>query len=172
MTYGTLISTVTVGAGGANTLIFSSIPQTFTDLYLVASARATSTNTGLIFWFNGYGTYTYTSRFLQGTGTGVSTGTNFAGTGQGGLGKVSFSTDTSNTFANNAVYIPNYAGSTNKSFSVDSVTENNGTTAFETLDAGLATGTAAVSSITVGIGGSGSNPEIAQYSTFSLYGIK
>jgi len=49
----TLISSVTVGSGGAATMTFSSIPQTYTDLLVRVSARNTSTSgSGLNMRFN------------------------------------------------------------------------------------------------------------------------
>ena len=45
------------------------------------------------------------------------------------------------------MYIPNYTGSTNKSISVDSVTENNATNNLMNIQAGLWSNTAAITSI-------------------------
>jgi hypothetical protein len=47
------------------------------------------------------------------------------------------------------MYIPNYAGSSNKSVSIDAVTENNATAAEANLVAGLWSSTAAITSITL-----------------------
>jgi hypothetical protein len=66
------------------------------------------------------------------------------------------------------IYFPNYASATNKSFSIDSVTENNATLANQFLTAGLWSNTAAITSITL-LAASGN---LAYYSTASLYGIK
>lgn len=167
----TLISTVTVGSGGANTVSFSSIPQTATDLCVLASVRATASNSGLAFWFNAYTGTGYSSRYLQGSNNFVNSSTNLGGTGQAGFGAVPISSFTASTFSNSMLYIPNYAGATAKSFTSDTVTENNASLTNLIIDAGLWTGTAAISSITFAISGSGSNLELAQYSTFSLYSI-
>ena len=78
------------------------------------------------------------------------------------------STDTASVFGNAEIYIPNYAGSTAKSLSGDSVTENNATTAYTNLAAGLYTGTSAITSLTL-IPDANS---FAQYSSFYLYGVK
>ena len=75
---------------------------------------------------------------------------------------------TANTFANGEFYIPNYAGSTNKSVSADGVTENNATAARATLTAGLWSNTAAINQITLLPIAGGT---FAQYSTATLYGI-
>ena len=75
-----LIETVTVGSGGAASIEFGSIPQTYTDLVLVGSLRSTSTssNTGEYDAF-GYrfnsSTSGYTTRNLQGNGSVASSST-------------------------------------------------------------------------------------------------
>jgi hypothetical protein len=75
---------------------------------------------------------------------------------------------TASTFGNGEVYIPNYAGSTNKSMSADGVSENNGTEAYTDLIANLWSNTSAITSILL-------YPDSGtwqQYSTATLYGIK
>ena len=47
------IQTVTVGSGGASSIDFTSIPQTYTDLCLVYSARLTTTDTNWRLKING-----------------------------------------------------------------------------------------------------------------------
>jgi hypothetical protein len=77
------------------------------------------------------------------------------------------STNTTNTFGNCSIYIPNYAGSTNKSISTDGVSENNATAANQLIGAGLRPSTAAVTSLKI-------YPEAASFiagSMFSLYKI-
>jgi hypothetical protein len=77
---------------------------------------------------------------------------------------------TASTFGNFQMYIPNYAGSSNKSVSIDAVTENNATAAEANLVAGLWSSTAAITSITLYNYGSVTN--FMQHSTATLYGIK
>ena len=48
-----LIETVTVGSGGAASIEFSSIPQTYTDLKVVYSLRSTNSSVILDIQFNG-----------------------------------------------------------------------------------------------------------------------
>ena len=163
-----LIETVTVGSGGAASIDFTSIPQTYTDLVIKLSSRtATGGASDVIAEFNGDVTAAnYSMRQIQGSGTSVSS------TGGGSSSQAltsSGSTDTASTFANSEMYIPNYAGSTAKSSSNDSVTENNATTAYATLRASLYAGTAAITAIKF-THSSGAN--FAQYSSASLYGIK
>lgn len=156
-----LIQTITVGSGGAASIDFTSIPATYTDLMLLLSARSTDLR-ALSIKFNNTAT-TYTVSHLDGDGASA-TSNNFSLAGDAVP-----STATASVFGNNSYYIPNYAGSAQKSYSVDSVTENNGTTAYQHFTGGLWNGTSAITQITFSIVSSGN---LAQYSSASLYGIK
>jgi hypothetical protein len=156
-----LIETKTLGAAAAS-IEFTSIPQTYTDIVILGSARNTATSVDtLLFSLNG-STTGFTARFLEGNGASASSGTiaRFAANAVGG-------TETSNTFSNFQIYIPNYAGSTNKSYSTDTVSENNATTALQPLIAGLWSNTAAISSLTL----TTNSGDLAIGTTISLYGI-
>lgn len=163
--YGTLIQTVTVGAGGAASIDFTSIPGTYTDLCLVISGRTTF---GLVydkFYYTINGsTANITDRFLYGDGSSAASSSYGAGNNQAGF--TVGASATANTFGNAMIYFPNYAGSTYKSFSVDSVGENNATAARMAIDAVLWSSTAAITSISISNNGSW-----VQYTTASLYGI-
>lgn len=161
----TLISTITVGSGGASSIDFTSIPSTFTDLCLMWSARsARVANTDdMVVGFNGVNT-NLTGRYLWGTGSAAASGTDT----QVLVGEYPTANSTASTFSNCALYIPNYAGNTYKSFSADTVGENNATLAYATLTAGLWSSTAAINQITLK---TGSASNLVQYSTASLYGI-
>lgn len=155
------IQTVTVGAGGTSTISFTSIPQTYTDLLIKISGRATTggeSNTYIT--FNGGGG-SYTGRRLYATGNGIGTDT----TGQW-VGFSNASTFTAGAFSNNDVYIPNYTSSNIKIWSVDSVNETNAVNALSGIGAQTWSGTAAITSIAL----TADNPW-AQYSTATLYGI-
>ena len=159
----TLIQAVTVGSGGAATITFSSIPQTYTDLVIKISGRvAGSADSTMQVKFNG-SSASFTYRRLLGTGSSASSGNDSDAT----FGYADISTYTANTFSNTEVYIPNYTGSANKSFSADSVSENNATEAIASLHANLWSNTAAITSIDI-------VPNITtfvQYTTAYLYGI-
>jgi hypothetical protein len=166
----TLIEKITVGAAGASSITFTSIPQTYTDLKVVISVRDATNNNGVVkITFNGSATG-YTARELVGSGAAASSDTNYTGSGTyyGTEGSSAPSNATASTFSNCEFYIPNYTSSNNKSISADSLYENNGTTAYQSLSAGLWSNSAAITSITV-TQFSGNN--FAQYSTFYLYGI-
>jgi hypothetical protein len=165
----TKIASVNVGILGSATIAFTAIPSTYTDLVLKVSGRSTSGGGDCSVIFNSSGGTAYSSKLLYGDGSGAasanSSGAAFATWGAGAINR---STTTSNTFANTEIYIPNYAGSNNKSFSTDSVEENNATQAYSELAASLWANSAAITSITLTPSSSGS---FVQYSTATLYGI-
>jgi len=159
------IASVTVGVGGAASIDFTSIPQTYTDLKVVLSARTDYAITWNLINFNFNSSTTgYTARQVFGTGSAagsnslsVSVGSYMPGTSM-----------TSSVFGNSETYIPNYTSSQYKAFSWDAVVENNGTSGLQSLGASLWSNTAAITSISV-------VPEFGnfiQYSTATLYGIK
>ena len=162
------IASVTVGSGGAASIAFSSIPSTYTDLLLKVSARSTTGGgwSDASVTFNG-GT-TYSSRYLYGDSTAANSGNSASQiVTRGAAGN----STTANTFGNTDIYIPNYAGSTKKSVSIDDVTENNSgatNSAITHLLAGLSDSTTAINSVTLTMG----SGNFVQYSTATLYGIK
>ena len=165
----TLIASSTVGAGGAASIDFSSIPATYTDLIVKLSCRSTAGGTGANdghLTFNGSSSG-YSSKLLYGTGSTVGSASN-SGTYMYWVGGAVSTGLTSNTFSNSEIYIPNYAGSNNKSVSFDGTNENNGGYGTQLLTAGLWSNTAAITSIKLEL----DYPNFAQYSTAYLYGVK
>jgi hypothetical protein len=162
------IATVTVGAGGASSIDFSSIPSTYTDLCIKFSGRGTvsSTVTSWLMRLNS-STTSYSSKRLYGTGSSVASNDGSGGGVYLVVSTMPASTGTASTFGNTDIYIPNYAGSTNKSVSIDDVQENNLSTAYAELAASLWSNTSAITSISI-FPDSGN---MAQYSTATLYGI-
>lgn len=161
----TLISSVTVGSGGAASISFSSIPQTYTDLVVKLSTRITNAVDvyGVLVSINGATNASgFNWRRLQGDGSAASSqsGTN------GFAGHVEGTTYTANTFGNSELYFPNYTGSASKTFSIDDVTENNGTAAYAILTAVVWNTSSAITSFSFTSAGT-----YAQYSTAYLYGI-
>ena len=163
-----LIASNTVGVLGSASITFSSIAATWTDLVLVTSLRSLNTSIDPAFiTFNGSSTgYSYKSIWSSGSGSPASYGSSSDTSLQ--FQYIPGATQTSNTFNNAQLYIPNYAGSNYKSVSIDPVEENNATTAYIVPMAGLWSNTAAITSITL----TGANASFAQYSTAYLYGIK
>jgi hypothetical protein len=158
------LATVTVGVGGAATMAFTNIPQNYKDLCIKMSSRANVDTVSSLISFNGVTTNLSVSN-LYGTGSAAGS-TSFSDARL--YGDINSSTRTASTFANGEIYIPNYAGSTNKSISADAVEENNGTTAFAGLSAALWSSTAAITSITL----TPQTGSYVQYSTATLYGIR
>lgn len=162
----TLIASSTVGAGGAATITFSSIPSTYTDLVLKVSARNT-TSVERELWINPNGsTANGSGRALWGNG---STTGSYSPTRFEAFGYIAGTGMTASTFSSVDVYIPNYTASTNKSLSGDGVTENNATLGYNALNAGLWSNTAAITSLDLVLAG---GVNFAQHSTAYLYGVK
>lgn len=161
----TLIETKTLGTDTA-AIEFTSIPQDGTDLLVLATLRVSFDFSLATWWLAGLTfnsiTSSYSTRNLQGDGSGVGSDSdttiyfrpNDAGS-------------TSNTFGNARAYITNYAGSTNKSVSIDNVSEQNGTQAQQQLVAGLWSNTSAITSLKIEANGS----NLVAGTTVSLYKI-
>jgi hypothetical protein len=159
------IASVTVGSGGAATIDFNSISATYTDLLVKISARTTTNGVNNLYWkINGTSTG-YSDRWVRGNGANAASATGT--TTYFSVPIIDANDDTASTFGNAEIYLPNYAGSTNKSVSIDSVNENNATTAYTHLTAGLWSNTAAITSLSF----YAASGNLAQYSTATLYGI-
>ena len=165
------ISTVTVGSGGASAIDFVNIPQNYTDLVLKISARTVYTAGGygdkLNITFNS-STTGYTFRFVQGYDS--TTSSSSGSTQETGLIPDDATTQTTNVFSNNEIYIPNYTSSNNKSFLSDNVVEKNGTTHWVlSMYAMLWSNTSPITSISLT---SANAANFKQYSSATLYGIR
>lgn len=154
-----------------SSVTFSNIPQSgYTDLKIVGSIRNTlNPNDNIYISFNSDTTGSnYSSRQIYGTGSAAGSEVNT--TTQRRAGITDGSGRTANTFSNTEIYIPNYSStSAYKSYSSDSVEENNATAAVQTMVAGVWNSTAAINSITFTTENAGYS--FVQYSTFSLYGL-
>ena len=155
-------------ASTATTVTFGSIPQTYTDLVIVASARTGYAGNGdtIVCQFNGDTTstnYTYI-RLLGNGGTATTSSGSFFFAGY-----TTTANDTASTFGTARLYLPNYSASgVAKVGSADSANENNAQTALAATHANRWSGTAAINSILL------QAPSATAFqigSTFSLYGI-
>lgn len=152
-----------VGSGGAASIDFSTIPSTYTDLVVKLSAR---TGYGY-YWdgtflrFNNTST-TYTTKLVYGDGSAAGS----FGSATDILCYVVASSATANTFSNTEIYIPNYAGSSQKSVSIETTIETNGNPVLSNLCAGLWNGTSAINRITLV-----PQANFVQYTTATLYGV-
>ena len=160
------ISTVTVGSGGVASIDFTGIPQTYTDLKLVASLRsnrAGNVKDTIDLKINNV-TTTLSQKYLQGNGSAATSGSlsNY-------WGETDAASATANTFGSWEAYFPNYASANYKSFSVESVMEDNATLGIIVLAAGLwstVTGINQLALLPV------TGTAFVQYSTATLYGIR
>ena len=158
----TKIATVTLGAGGSASIDFTSIPGTYTDLWLVVSSRNSTTAEHCLIGVNN-STANFTGRYLIGS-TNAETGTYGRY-----LGNQMPTGANANIFSNASVYIANYAGSTFKSFSgeivgyrVDRSSYTNG------ISGNLWSQTGAITSVQI-TNETGAN--MVQYSSATLYGV-
>jgi hypothetical protein len=152
-----------------STISFNSIPQDFTDLVMLLSLRTTTTGRtdgweDVLLIQNGF-TTGVSLRQLYGVGSG-SGASNTSTTAGGGF--ATHSAMTANTFSNTSIYFPNYRSTTNKPFSIETVTEQNATSAIQVLTAGLITTTSPLTSLGVSLPAN----SFAAGSSISLYGVR
>jgi len=166
------IQTVTVPSGGASSIEFGSasnpIPQTYTDLVIVYSARTNSgagTDEAYLTFNNNNSNYSW--KMLVGDGSNTPISINGGDTTSIAGMQIPGGTSTASTFSNGQIYISNYAGSNNKSVSSESVQENNQTTAYIKLVAGMWSNSNPIISAKL----SGTAGSFVEHSTATLYGI-
>jgi hypothetical protein len=163
----TLVSTVTVGSGGAASIEFTGIAGTGKDLLLLmslASERAGVSFDTTEILLNGVTTNSYSYRYLEGNGSTVSS---FSGTEPSIIPMNSPAAANTNVFSNYALYIANYTSNTNKSISIDGVNERNDPQAFQRISAYSFSTSSAITSIK--IQQYQAAYDLAQHSTASLY---
>ena len=164
----TPIQTITVGSGGQATIEFTNIPQTYTDLCILLSARQSSTGgTNVNMKFNG-SSINYTNKdMISAAGNAISEGT-VLGTSSIKIGFIPDNTNyTTSTFSNQYIHISNYASSNSKSVSTDNAMENNSTSVYFGFFSGLWSDASAITSIAL----TPENGSFVQHSTATLYGI-
>ena len=168
----TFIQTVTANAGAQASLGFAGIPQTYNDLYLVMSFRSTSATgvggVGTAITINGLTTNRFGRRLWAG-GAGPTVGSdNWTGSSLGANPPTAASQ--ASIFGSVSVYFLNYSGATQKIWLVDSVSEGNSATAWESdMVAGRWAAANAITDISITMSDASN---FAQYSSASLYGIK
>lgn len=169
------IATVTVGSGGAANIEFTSIPATYTDLIILASIRTNRNdrNDALSLQFNGSGGTAYTHTLLFGNGGSANTQRETSQASVTYVMTASGATATASSFGSAMIYIPNYAGSVNKSISSETASASNHSASDGDqviyLNAGSWADNSAITSAKI-------TPQfgnlIVQHSTATLYGIK
>jgi hypothetical protein len=162
------IYTQSIGAGGVAGVTFQNIPQTYTDLKIVISARGAYSNFTDILPLAINGNYNLSVTQIQQYNTIGSSFRSPSSASYGTYVREPAGTATTSTFSNTEIYIPNYASSGFKSFTMDVTSENNhASDCFNLLSAGLYPHSTPIKSFTFLI----SNGGIVQNSTFTVYGI-
>jgi hypothetical protein len=141
--YGTLIASSTVGSGGTSSIDFTSIPQTYTDLFIILSAR--TVNQGNVRLNLNSSASGFSTRTLYVTGS--SAPASFTATVE--LGRATHSSDTPSTnFGAMQVHLPNYRSGVSKPFSADCFAGSfNG--GFVMITAGVWANNAAITSLSL-----------------------
>jgi len=169
----TLISSSTLSSSTAS-VTFSSIPATFTDLLLRTSIRTDYAGTFQdmeMIWNATETTNFYSQTWINSDGAATSNQKVRSAESKWQYANIPGTSVTSNTFASQEIYIPNYAGTAIKPASVFTVTENDTVTSgFYQIrvNALLGNFTSAVTSIKFQL----PSGNYVSGSSFFLYGIK
>lgn len=155
------IATQTLGTA-SNSVTFSSIPQTYTDLVLIVHILSNSINDDLFARFNGDSATNYTVTFLRGNGTSV-TSDDITGLSRARFSDNSSPTTTTANFS--ILHLQNYSDST--IYKIMLSRANNAGVGVD-MHANLWRSTSAINAIEI-FPASGN---MAIGSTFTLYGIK
>ena len=159
----TLVSTITVGSGGASSIEFTGIANDLgQDLQVVLSARGSGGLQAAVTFNSDTGSnYGYVR--LRGSGSSVlsQSGTTTS-IDAGGVVPTSYTAD---TFSSCSYYISNYAVAAPKSISIETTTETNATTSYMFMQAASYSPTTAISSIKL------ANSSFVEHTTASLYAI-
>lgn len=164
-----LIASQTLASAAAS-IDFTSIPGTFDDLLLVCSLRGSRTDITFDqqrIRLNGDTGSNYSTRFLYGNGSTAVSSADASNSAGLYVGYHPSSTATANTFGNSEVYIPNYAGSTNKTANITAIHETNASTAYAWVSADIWASASAITSMSIY---TGSGNLVAGSSAY-LYGI-
>mgnify|MGYP003631893286 FL=1 len=122
-----LIETIEVGSGGAASMEFTGIAGTGQDLVCVVSNRGSTNTYSAGVQLNSETSSSYYSGVdVQGDGSSASSSAFVPGYTSPIF--QNRADTTANTFASSQIYISNYTSSTDKTISVESISENNGTT--------------------------------------------
>lgn len=166
----TLISATTLGSN-ASSFSFTSIPSTYTDLYVLASLRdgtGIGNQTPVRMTINADGSSIYSNTILTGGGSSTS-GSRASNQPTMYTGSMNGTYTTTDSFSNLQIYIPNYTISQNRQISIAQYQENfDISTAMIVATGGLYRSTTTISSIEFQPNGR----TFATNSSFYLYGIK
>ena len=161
------IATTTVGAGGAASISFTSIPATYQHLQIRAIGRSSNTVEDSLYRFNSDTGANYALHLLVGDG---STAASYSSTSATSMKGAPYLTGNTSIFGAGVTDILDYAN-TNKYKTLRSLTgydNNGGSFAQIQFYSGLWQSTSAITSITI----TPTAGTYVQYSQFALYGIK
>lgn len=153
----TQIATTTLGSAQSS-VTFSSISGAYTDLVLVTSAKSATSDRELTIRFNSDSGSNYSNTYIYGDGSSAVSGRSSNST------TIDFARTDQNNFWAGLLHIQNYSNTTTNKTTLSR--GNSGSYVFGWV--GLWRSTAAITSLTIGVGG-GQN--FASGSEFSLYGI-
>jgi hypothetical protein len=164
------IATTTVGAGGVSSVTFSSITSSYTHLQIRCLARGTynvNASSSLNVQLNGNSTIgSYSTHLLDGNGSSASS---YGASGDYPQGATSNATAGANIFGVAIIDILDYKNTDKyKTIRIISGNDNNGSGTIRFSSGSFYANTNAITSITLTSGGG----NIAELSTFALYGIK
>jgi len=157
------ISTITLTSNSSNVL-FSGIPQIYTDLVLVYNARYTSTNTGqgLALRCNSDSGSNYSWTILEGNG---STTSSYRGSNTTSIAIGAVANGSQSSFGQGIVSLNNYSNTTSNKACI----ARQAGPSFLQIIAGSYRSTSPITSVSIFPSGTATN--IASGSTFTLYGI-
>jgi hypothetical protein len=161
------IATTTVPSGGAASVTFSSIPSTYTHLQIRGIARSTGAGQNMLVQLNSDTGSNYAFHNLYGDGSSAASTANTTQV-SGYAGYVPATSSTANAFGGFVFDVLDYAN-TNKYKTIRSLngTDLNGS-GLMVFTSGLWMNTAATTTLTFYM----NSGNLAQYSSFTLYGIK
>jgi hypothetical protein len=169
----TLVETITVGSGGAASIEFTGIPGDGKDLLIQFSGRihqSVSAQAAKLTFNGDTSSSNYSTVFLFGNRSTVASSSAASSNRITPFSFLQGADSTASTFGSLSCLISNYAAASNKSLSIDSVTEDNGASVDpprQMILAGLWANTNAITSLTMSMD-SGSLT-LAENSTASLY---
>lgn len=180
----TYINSYTVPGGGQSIISFTNIPQTYTDLVILGSAKDSRTNDATNYAsvrINGNTTSSQKYQSIAGTGGAniIYTDSDTSNPATVGPGIINYASTISTNltaaglFGNFMMYFPKYTSNSNKILFVDSINEYASSTVIGQFLGGMMfQATAAITSIDLGIGFTGGGGgTYQQHSSFYLYGI-
>ena len=174
------IQTYTVGAGGQSTITFSSIASTYKHLQVRAITKAVSATAGgaaLFLRMNSDSGNNYSIHQLYGNGSSAAAAADssisYAFVGNNGGYQSLTVGDGASMYSAHVIDILDYAN-TSKYKTVRAIhgRDNNSTTGRIMLESGLWQSTTAINSLSFTMRDGAGASNIAQYSSFALYGIK